>query len=158
MPGYYELMTFAAGPVNLKDLTAAKEYFVGKVVSTSKVVHDTAAEAKGLDWGSDKGMYRVNVMCEIKATQKIAITKATNVEFRIYDSADDTTFGTTPVMTHIVPVELINEAKKTPICFSFLSTTKRYFCLSFKFTGGGAATTDKATAGQLLMTANPALY
>lgn len=158
MPGYFEVMTFAAGPVDIKELTAAKEYFVGKVVSTEKVVQDTAAAAKGVDWGSDKGMYRVSVMCDIKTTQKIAITRATNVEFRIYDSADDTAFGTDPVMTHIVPISLLNEARKTPICFSFLSTTKRYFCMSFKFTGGSATTTDKATAGQLLITANPSVY
>ena len=158
MAGYYELMTFGAGPVNLKDLTAAKEYFVGKVVTETKVVQDTAAAAKGIDWGTDTGMYRVRVMCDIKTNQKIAIPKATNIEFRIYDSADDTTFGTDPVTTHIVPISALNEARKTPICFSFLSTTKRYFCISFKLTGGSATTSDRATAGQLLMTANPSVY
>lgn len=158
MSGYFDVMTFGMGPINLKDVTGNTEHFIGKVVSTDKVIQATAAEAKGIDWGSEHGMYRISVMCDIKTQQKIAINKATDVEFRIYDSEDDATFGTSPIMTCIVPIKLLNEAKKTPVCFSFLSTAKKYFCLSFKFVGGSVANTDKATAGQFLITANPANY
>ena len=158
MAGYYEIMAFGAGPINLKDVTGATEHFAGKVVSTTKVLGATAAEVKGLNWGSDTGMYRTRVICDIKATQKIAIAKATNVEFRIYDSADDASFGAEPVAMYSVPITELNKTRETPVSFSFISTTKKFFCISIKFTGGSVTSTDKATAGQLLITANPSLY
>ena len=158
MAGYYEIMTFGAGPINLKETTGATEHFAGKVVSTSKILGASAAEVKGLNWGSDTGMYRTRVICDIKASQKIAIPKATNAEFRIYDSDDDTTFGTEPIAIYSVPIKTLNGTKHTPVSFSFISTTKKFFCISIKFTGGTVASSDKATAGQLLITANPSLY
>lgn len=158
MSGYFDVMTFGMGPVNLKDVTGATEHFLGTVVSKTQVIQTSAAAAKGINWGSDKGMYRVRVMCDIKAQQKIAITKATDVEFKIYDSADNATFSTDPVATYKVPIAVLNEARKTPVCFSFLSTVRKYFCISFKFVGGSVASTDEATAGQLLITANPENY
>ena len=158
MSGYFDIMTFGMGPINLKDVTGATEHFAGTVVDTTKVLQTSAAAAKGINWGSDKGMYRIKVMCDIKVQQKIAIQKATDIEFRIYDSADNASFGSDPISTYKVPIASLNGAKPTPVSFSFISTAKKYFCISMKFVGGSIASTDKATAGQLLITANPIGY
>lgn len=165
MAGYYETMTFGMGPINLKEVTAATEHFAGTVVDKSKVLQTSAAAAKGINWGSEHGAYRAKITIDIKCTQKIAIATATHVEFKVYESADNATFGTetksgTPdaLFSFKVPISLLNKATKTPISISVLSTVSKYFCISLKFTGGSVASTVKATAGQLLITANPSNY
>ena len=75
MSGYFDIMTFGMGPINLKDVTGATEHFAGTVVDTTKVLQTSAAAAKGINWGSDKGMYRIKVMCDIKVQQKITYTE-----------------------------------------------------------------------------------
>lgn len=158
MAGYYETLTFGMGPVNLKDVVAATEHFLGTVVDTTKQIQTTAAAAKGINWGSKLGSYRMRVVCDIKMNQKLAIETATHVEFKVYESDDNATFDTEPVTVHKVPIARLNKARKTPITFSFISTNKKYFCVSFKFTGGSVANSVKATAGNMIITANPSTY
>lgn len=158
MAGYFETLAFGMGPIPLKDVTAADEHFAGIVVDTTKCLQADADTAKGIDWGSDRGSYRMKIVCDIKMNQKLAIATATHVEFAIYESSDNVTFDDDPVALYRVPIEQLNMARKTPVTFSFISTNKRYFCVGFKFTGGSVANTVKATAGNMLITANPYTY
>lgn len=158
MAGYFDTMTFGMGAIPMKDVTGNTEHFAGTEVSTTQVLQTTAAAAKGINWGSEHGAYRAKIRVDIKVLQKIAITRATHVEFRVYQSADNATFDTDPLMTYRCSVDMLNKARKTPISISALSTIGKYFCVSFKFVGGSVATTDKCTTGNMLITANPESY
>ena len=158
MAGYYETLTFGGGPVNLKEVTAATEHFLGTVYSTSGQIQTAANTAKGINWGSNLGSYRMRVAIDIKMNQKVAIATATHAEFKIYESDDNTTFDTDPLMTVKVPISMLNKARKTPVTFALISTNKKYLCASFKFTGGSVASSVKATAGNMIITATPSTY
>ena len=158
MAGYFETLAFGAGPVNLKEVGGATESFLGTVVDTTKQIQTSAAAAKGLNWGSKLGSYRMRLVVDVKLNQKIAIAKATHIEFKLYESDDNATFDTDPVMTVRMPISQLNKLKKTPGTFSVVTTNKKYICLSFKFVGGSVASSDKVTAGNMIVTANPSTF
>lgn len=154
---YIESITFGGGGVSLKGKTAAKEYFIGANYSTSSVLVETSAkDAGGIDTGNDKGMYRLLYDCAIRCVAKIAVSKATDITFTLYESADNNTFTAGSVWT--TKIAKVNEARRTPVSFPLPSTTARYIVLSIKLSGGSATTSDSITEGMLVMSAQPASY
>ena len=156
----FQLMTFGGGGVSLKGLKAATDYFIGDVYSTTSTTQTTAAAAKGIDFGSENGTYKTRVTCALKSVKKITVSdaaKVTDVEVGFMESSDNKTF--TETMTLKIKLKDLNEARRTPIVFTPISTCSRYFCLRLKFTGTGAsASADTVSDGMILATAEPDTY
>lgn len=152
----FELMTFGGRGINLAGLKAATDYFIGKVYDVSSNTKTSASAAKGLDYGSEHGTYKTKVTVSVRDIKKIVSSKADTLEIGFMESKDDTTF--TETMTLKVKIADINEARRTPIVFTPISTCSRYFCLRLKFTGGSSSNSDSITDGMILATAEPDTY
>lgn len=143
MPGYIENTTFGMAPINLTGDATAK--FVGKKAENNNNVYSTATAAKGLDWGSEYGIFDSKLSINIRLIQEIEAASGTSITFSICQSNDDATFED-GWMTLTVPVSELNNALRTPIMFTPASTMKRYICLKFKPSAA-------ITKGQILVTA-----
>lgn len=144
MPGYIENTTFGMAPISLVDAEATTKY-VGKKVERNKNTYTSAADAKGIDWGSKYGIYNSKMTINIRLIQEIAAAAGTTITFSISQSDDDTTFED-GWMTLKVPVSELNEALRTPIMFTPASKMKRYICLKL-------VPSAAITAGKILVTA-----
>lgn len=153
---YIQSITLSGGALPFKGKTAAKEYFAGSKVESTNHLYDTAAAAVGLDTGNDQGMFRLLYDVKIRCVQPIAVPKATDVTFTVYESDDGSDFKAGSSFT--TTIAKLNEARRKFISFPLVSTTARYLVVGVKFSGGESSTSDSITAGILLISVEPTQY
>lgn len=156
MAGYIQSITLGGGGIDLKTQKAATEFFIGANFSSTAKIQTTAKAAGGIDTGNKKGQYRLLYDVAIRCVEKLAISKATDVTFTVYESDDNDSFVAGAVYT--TKIDKLNEARRTPLSFPVYSTAARYLVLGIKFSGNSASASDAVTAGQIIVSIQPASY
>ena len=156
MASYIQSITFGGGGVDLKGQKGSPEFFIGANFAKDKKIYATAKEAGGLDTGNENGMFRLLYDCQIKCIQKLAIPKATDIVFTIYESDDNDTFVAGAKYT--TKIEKLNKARRTPLSFPLYSSAARYLVLGIYFAGGSVGASDSVTAGLITATVQPSSY
>lgn len=153
MAGYFENTTFGMTGISLSGNTAGTEIFAGATVTKGSNKHASAADAKGLDWGTDAGTFNLKLNFKVRTVSPITYASTSadgTVTFKVYSSSDNATFK--EVASYTTTADALNASKlKNNIVFSAVPTMGRYFCI-------GITTKTACTGGVLLVSCDPKGY
>lgn len=152
---YFQSTTLSGGAVTITSQKAATEFFIGGTVDKTTKTYTSAASAKGIKTGNENA-YRLLYDVAIRCVKPIVIPKATEIEFKIYGSDDDTTFKV--ISSFKTTLEAFNSANVTPLSFPIPSCSAKYLCMGITISGNSSSASDIATDGIIVASINPSKF